>query len=171
MRRLATALMTVAIVLTIGATAYAGDMAITSFDSLPATFESGKTYTLNYSVLQHGVTPVDGDSSLIFTRVDDGETLVFEGEPTGEPGRYQVEVIIPAEGEWEWQVTQGPFAPQQMEPITVEPVSATAASPTPALPMVLTAVLLLAVLAATLLTVGRSAGQRANPARATARTN
>lgn len=171
MRRLGTVLMTVGLVLAMGATAYAGDMAITSFDSLPATFDAGKTYTLTYSVLQHGVTPVDGDSSLIFTRVDDGEQAVFEGEPTGEPGRYRVDVTIPVEGEWEWQVTQGPFAPQQMEPITVEPGATTAPSPTPALPMVVATVLLLAVLVAAWFIVRRSVEQRANPVRATAQTN
>jgi hypothetical protein len=161
LRKLATSLVTVAIVLTIGATAYAGDMAITSFDSLPATLESGKTYTLTYSVLQHGVTPVDGDSSLIFTRVDDGERLVFEAEPTGEPGRYQVEVTIPVEGEWEWQVTQGPFAPQHMEPITVQPGAATVPAPGSVLPTALTvAFVLVAVLAVVMFLTRRPAGSR-----------
>jgi hypothetical protein len=138
MRKLMFALMTLGLVVGLGPAALAGNMAITSFDSMPDEFVAGETYTLTYSVLQHGVTPVDGGSSLIFTD-DSGNIVTFDAEPTGEPGRYQVEVTLPSAGSWEWQVTQGPFEAQQMGELTVGAGApdATSSSPLTALKVLL----------------------------------
>jgi hypothetical protein len=107
--------------------ALAGNMAVTAFDSLPDEFEAGHTYTLSYTILQHGVNPVDvGESVLSFTNLESGEILTFEAVATGDPGRYSVEVTLPTEGSWHWKITQGPFEPHDLGILGVVPSSAAA---------------------------------------------
>jgi hypothetical protein len=171
MRKLATAVMTLGLMLAMSATALAGNMAITSFESLPDEFQAGTTYTLTYTVLQHGVTPVDGETSLVFTRADDGETAVFEGEPTDEIGRYTVEVTIPSEGNWEWQVIQDVFPPQDMGVITVAP-DAGAMFPGTSIPLGAAVALLgIAALLAAWSVIRRANAARPATARATTQAN
>jgi YtkA-like len=102
--------------------AIAGGWALTAFDSLPDDFEAGQSYTLHYTVLQHGNTPVDvGPSEVTF--VDDGgRAIIFEARRLGEPGRYTVEVTLPEGGTWSWSVSQGYFTAQDMGTVVVASV-------------------------------------------------
>ena len=112
MRRLLFAV-AVAVLLVVGAPAYAGGWAATSFDDLPSEFVAGETYELSYVILQHGVTPVDVDSTAVMLRSEaTGEELVFPASTAGETGRYLVEVTIPSSGSWSWEVSQDFFGPQ-----------------------------------------------------------
>lgn len=106
--------------------AQAGGWAITSFDSLPADFEAGKSYDLTYSILQHGKTPVDVGTSMVRIRDSLGAVTEFEAVPTGEVGRYTVSVTFPAAGSFMWEVTQGSFEAHQLGTIEVS-AAATAA--------------------------------------------
>ncbi len=127
MRKIATTLASVGFLWVLMPIALAGNMAITSFDSIPEEFVSGETHTLTYTVLQHGSTPVDvGQSVVSFTNADTGEVVSFEGRPTGETGRYTVDVKVPAEGNWTWKVTQGQFEAYDFGTISVESPTATA---------------------------------------------
>ena len=140
--------------------ALAGNMAITVFDELPEDFEAGTTHPLEYTILQHGQTPVDGaNSEVIFTDSDTGQVLTFAAEPTGEPGRYAVEVMIPSEGDWQMQVTQGPFEAHEFGTIAVAPAAAAAASSTGWMD-VLRFILPLAAIAAAALTIRAVARSR-----------
>lgn len=95
--------------------ALGGNMAITTFDSLPDEFVAGETYDLTYTILQHGATPVDvGNSTVVFTDGETGKKVVFEATATGQQGKYAVTVTLPSGGEWKWRVTQGQFAAHEL---------------------------------------------------------
>ncbi|MEX0864228.1 MAG: FixH family protein [Acidimicrobiia bacterium] len=124
MRKVFTILAVAGFVAAMMPSALAGGMAITAFDSLPDEFEAGRTYTLSYTILQHGVTPVDNANSMLaFTSVDSGQTITFQATATGDPGRYTVDVTVPAEGAWEMQVTQGPFEAHDFGVIEISPAA------------------------------------------------
>ena len=153
------------------ATALAGGWATVQLSSTPDGAEARAPWVVNLTVLQHGVTPVDGETSLVFTRADDGETAVFEGEPTDEIGRYTVEVTIPSEGNWEWQVIQDVFPPQDMGVITVAP-DAGAMFPGTSIPLGAAVALLgIAALLAAWSVIRRANAARPATARATTQAN
>ena len=89
------------------ATALAGGAA-TTIDQAPDEFQAGVGHEVTYTVLQHGVTPVEGETALVFS-LDDGEPLRFVGVPTGTPGQYVATVELPTEGVWLIEVDQAAF--------------------------------------------------------------
>jgi len=118
MRRTIIATATAALVCATAATALAGGWAVTTVDSLPAQFEAGTTHTIDYTVLAHGKTPVDaGDSIVTFQDADKNKPLTFEAINHGD-GTYTVEVTLPSEGSWEWEVSHG-YGAQTMGSIEV----------------------------------------------------
>jgi hypothetical protein len=152
MRKVFTILAVAGFVAAMMPSALAGGMAITAFDSLPDEIEAGRTYTLSYTILQHGVTPVDNANSMvIFTSAGD-ETVTFEATATGDPGRYRVDVTVPSEGAWEMRVTQGPFEAHDFGVIEISPAAANPAAG-PSWASVLMVVLPLAAVAAAWYTV------------------
>lgn len=120
MRRAITVVAGILVVGMLMPAALAGGWAITTFDSVPEEFEAGETYTLTYTILQHGRTPVDvDDPSVTFTPTGKGEPLVFEATHLGETGRYTVEVTVPTAGTWDWEVSQGYFESQDLGTLNV----------------------------------------------------
>jgi hypothetical protein len=119
----------------------AGGWALTSFDELPTEFEAGATYDLTYTVLQHGVNPVDVGSSEVRVTGADGRVATFAATRMPERGRYQVTVTFPDSGMWTWEVTQGEFGTHPLGPISVSasaaPVSAQASALAWLLPLAL----------------------------------
>jgi hypothetical protein len=120
MARYRIALVAMLALMAIPMAAFAGSWAMASFDQVPGEFEAGSTYDLQYTILQHGETPVDvGDSQVLI--VDSaGSTTAFDAIPLGQPGRYSVSITFPESGSWDWEVTMGPFASQQMGTIDVQ---------------------------------------------------
>ena len=116
-------------VLAIPLGASAGGWAIASFDEVPGGFQAGLTYDLEYTILQHGVSPVDVGITQVRILDADGAVTAFDATPTGETGRYSVSITFPESGTWQWEVTLGAFASQPMGTIEVTPaVNAVAAS-------------------------------------------
>lgn len=91
----------------VSATALAGGAA-TTIDQAPEGFHAGVGYDVTYTVLQHGVTPVEGETALLFS-LDDGEPLRFVGTPTETPGQYVAAVELPTAGAWLMEVDQAVF--------------------------------------------------------------
>ena len=103
--------------------ASAGGWAIASFDEVPGGFEAGATYDLEYTILQHGVTPVDiGDSEVRILDAD-GAITTFDATTAGETGRYSVSITFPESGTWQWEVTMGDFASQPLGTVEVTPAT------------------------------------------------
>jgi hypothetical protein len=95
-------------VVVMAGSALAGGWAVSTVDSAPDEYEAGVEYDIAYTVLQHGRTPIEGETALVFS--DGGPDLLrFIGTPTKAPGSYLAEVELPGAGTWTLQVDQGPF--------------------------------------------------------------
>lgn len=138
--------------------AHAGGWSLTVLDSGgaldPTANEAGITtgapFTIGFTVLQHGKTPVDGLTPRITATSATGETVSFNGQADGKPGHYVATLTLPTAGSWNWQIDAfGP--PTVMAPIVVtSPAlpSTTAPATTPvALPLAALAVALALVAA------------------------
>lgn len=91
---------------------------------------AGAPFTIGFTVLQHGKTPVDGITPRITLTSGAGERVTVFAEAEGGPGHYIATITLPAAGVWEWEVEAfGPIA--TMAPITV---AAPAPAPAPAVP-------------------------------------
>lgn len=137
-RRILVMTATMAALMALAGVAMAGGFAITTVDSAPDEFEAGTTYDIEYTILQHGRTPVDGVSTdLVFTPPN-SEPLRFAGSPTGVPGQYVASVVLPEAGVWDWAVDQGDFGLLSLGEVEVA-VPGEPASPTSAPAYLLTA--------------------------------
>ena len=128
MARYRIALIAMLAVIAIPTVAMAGGWAMASFDNVPAEFQAGSTYDLEYTILQHGQTPVDVGSSQIRFVDSNGTMVEVDAVATGEPGRYAVSVTIPEAGSWHWSVTMGAFGDHEMGTVVVTPAVAAAAA-------------------------------------------
>lgn len=148
MTKAITALFTATLVMALAGPALAGGWAVTSFEDLPDEFEAGNTYTLDYVILQHGQTPADSGASFVTFR-NGKESLRFDAINHGD-GTYTVEISIPSDGTWEWEVVSEGWGPQPLGSIDV---TAEAAGAGLDLMDVLKVILPLATVAAALLTL------------------
>lgn len=168
MKRLLTTLSALALTLALGAPAIAGGWAATTLDDLPPNMQAGTEYAIGYTIRQHGVTPVNvenmgGTTQIRITAPTGAKTLSYTGVQTGATGHYVAKVIFPYDGDWTWQVTQGPFEAQPLGVVKIapagsvdntpaQPAAAAAPAPQPAgpNPFLVTALLLASVGAAIL---------------------
>lgn len=111
----------------------AGGWATISLDDAPGEIHAGEPWTVGFTVLQHGVTPVHDLGKdlpivpkLAATNAATGERLEAIARRTKEPGHFTVEITFPGEGEWEWTIEPRPLAGDtRFEPLAVlPPVSA-----------------------------------------------
>lgn len=145
---LATLLALLLALLAFGA-AWAGGWAVISVEPLPDSVQPGQPFMIDFTVLQHGQTPMvglDPAPSLSFSSADE-QVWTFAAEEQAQPGRYQAEVTLPVAGSWDWQITAFTVT-QAMPPVQVADsqagqtaAAATAFTPTAALlpPLLLTA--------------------------------
>lgn len=108
----------------------AGGWAIVSLDELPGEVYAGETVTIGFTVLQHGITPVQNLGSdypveplLVATHKATAQRITVEAAPTEKPGHFLVDVAFPMGGLWLWSITPHPFAEQPLAPLTVQPES------------------------------------------------
>jgi hypothetical protein len=122
-RRLVTAVLAALALVALSVPALAKEGAVTKFDSLPASWHAGQTYSLGYTIRMDGVQPYKADRTEIIASSLDGKTnLVFPGVGDSTPGHYTAQVMFPAVGTYNWKVTQGSyFAPMPLEAISVQP--------------------------------------------------
>jgi hypothetical protein len=96
----------VASALVLSATASAGGWATVGFAPLPAGVGPGDTWNPEITVLQHGVTPLDGLTPTVTISGDAG-VETFTATPTGKPGVYEASVVFPEEGSWGITIESG----------------------------------------------------------------
>ena len=83
---------------------YAGGWAVITLDSLPTGVIAGEPFTVGFTVLQHGRTPMaDIEPAIIATSSGNGQVIVV-AEPDGKPGHYAATLTFPTEGDWEWTI-------------------------------------------------------------------
>ncbi|MEZ4518566.1 MAG: hypothetical protein R3C44_17680 [Chloroflexota bacterium] len=93
---------------------------------MPGEIQAGETYTIGFTVLQHGQTPVhelgEGypvEPVLFATNPVTDEHVQVDALPTKKPGHFETEITFPSEGEWKWSVTPRPFGEQDLGTLTV----------------------------------------------------
>ena len=128
MTRSRIAYVAILVVMSIPASALAGGWAMASFDDVPTEFQAGSTYDLEYTILQHGRTPVDVGTSQVRIIASDGTVTAIDAVALEETGRYAVSITFPESGSWQWEVTQGDFAAQEMGKIEVSAAATGAAA-------------------------------------------
>jgi hypothetical protein len=85
--------------LAVPATAGAGGWATIGFAPLPDDLEPGETWKPEITILQHGVTPLDGLSPTV--TIAGAETSdVFTATATGTPGKYVANVVFEQAGSY-----------------------------------------------------------------------
>lgn len=103
----------------------AGGWAVITLDALPTGVVAGEPFTVGFTVLQHGMTPMEDLDPLITGRSGDEKVMAF-ARPEGEPGHYSATLTFPSEGDWEWSIQA--FSMDQKMPALF--VAASAASVT-----------------------------------------
>lgn len=121
----------------------AGGWAVITLDDVPAAPRAGEPWSIGFTVLQHGQTPVhkldDGyngvmvEPTFVANNTASGERVEAVATPTEEVGHFTLEVTFPSEGEWQWTIFPAPLAGEtQFEPLNVLPALAAAPVAAPA---------------------------------------
>lgn len=125
MRRTTINLAAASLMVALASPALAGGWAVTTVDSMPAEFEAGTTYTIDYTVRAHGQTPVDAGASHLTFQQKGTKPLHFDAVYLGD-GKYRTEVTLPNEGTWAWEATHA-YGPQELGTIEVAAAGTTPA--------------------------------------------
>jgi len=112
--------LTVLLTLALAAPALAGGWAVTTLDSVPTDMQAGQTYSIGFTIRQHGVTPVDlADVSLTLTSPDGAKNVTVPAAREGATGHYLAKVTFPYDGVWSWSVNQDWFGPYSLGKIQI----------------------------------------------------
>jgi hypothetical protein len=123
--RLATAALTALVVVAgFGSPASAGGWAIGSIDAVPDA-HAGHTVDVGFTILQHGVTPVDlADDVGVELVLANGTVEFFPATNTGATGRYVSEVTFPSTpGGYAWNLRMGWFGTHELGTLDVASAS------------------------------------------------
>ena len=121
--------LTLFLALVIAVPVFAGGWAVITLDELPSNVVAGKPFTVGFTVLQHGRTPMSGIDPTVTAELSASEKVVVDAEPEGNPGHYVATLTLPKEGEWEWSI-QAFSMDQPMPVLTVAaPVAETVNPP------------------------------------------
>ena len=109
----------------------AGGWAVTSLDPFGQPV-AGRPVTIGFTILQHGVTPVqvEGAGIRVVQNGTTGEFFPAVHDGDGRVGHYTARLVFPREGTFTWLVEQGFFGPQDLGQITIAASSATPATGT-----------------------------------------
>lgn len=113
-----------ALALALSIPALAGGWAVITLDELPSGVIAGDPFTVGFTVLQHGRTPMTDLDPTILAESSAGEKFIVLAKPEGKPGHYAATITFPSEGDWEWKI-QAFTMEQKMPTLSVAaPVSA-----------------------------------------------
>jgi hypothetical protein len=101
------------------AAATAGGFATVQLSSLPAGTDAGGTWTPTLTILQHGVTPLDGLRPAIRITDSNGEITTFPARPAGTTGTYVADVRFPSAGMWRYEIWDGFSQTHTFSPVTI----------------------------------------------------
>ena len=121
MRKLVVVLVVFAVV--VPAAALAGGWATVGLSSTPKGSVAGKPWVVNLTVLQHGVTPLEGIQPHV--RITQG-TLArqFLARPTTKTGVYRARVVFPRAGLGRWSIWDGFSRTHTSKAVRVLPAAA-----------------------------------------------
>jgi hypothetical protein len=124
------ALSATALTLIVATSALAGGWASATMDTPPDDPGGpGQPIRIGFTLLQHGVTPVDwGEAQVVLTNDATGRSVTFNARPQGAVGHWVAEISVPAEGTWRYEVRHDlEIEMIDFDPITVGPAAAQAA--------------------------------------------
>ena len=154
----AAALMT----LLLASTVAAGGWASATLDQQPTDPGPGGTIEVGFTLLQHGVTPVDwGQPIVMLVNRETGQRVAADARQEGATGHWVAELTVPASGTWVLDMRHDlEIVPANFQPIAVgagaaAPHAATAATFQPALIGVGVLLGLLAIAGMAIVTVAR----------------
>jgi hypothetical protein len=105
------------ILLVLPATAHAGGFTTVGLDP-PAGVSAGDQWNATMTILQHGRTPLDGQTPVL--TITNGKTSKdFKAVPAGEPGVYRATVVFPSNGRWDVAVDHGWNVVHHFAPVDV----------------------------------------------------
>ena len=110
----------VVVALALGADADAGGFATVQLSSTPTGALEGEPWSVDLTVLRHGITPLGGLKPVL-TIVSSDEERSFPALPTGTRGIYHADVVFPAAGVWEWRIWDGFSQTHTYAPVEVAP--------------------------------------------------
>jgi hypothetical protein len=100
-----TLLAVIGALLALPAGASAGGWATVGLDLPPRDLAPGEPWEAELTVLQHGVTPLEGvQPRVIVQREGGGNARAFAARTTGEPGVYRASVVFASAGTWTYKV-------------------------------------------------------------------
>lgn len=94
---------------------FAGGWAVITLDELPTGVVAGQPFTVGFTVLQHGRTPMTDIQPTITANLNKETEFVIDAMPQGEPGHYTATLTFPKEGEWRWSIQA--FTMDQLMPM------------------------------------------------------
>ena len=118
-RALAAALLLLGLTLT---GAQAGGWATIVADSTnPPQPNAGEKFTFGFTVLQHGVTPVDwGQPLVMLVNGETGQRVTVEAHQSGAKGHWSAELTVPSAGSWTLDIRHDlEVVPVDFQPIVV----------------------------------------------------
>ena len=132
------------VTLTAGAAA-AGNYADVGFiDGMSEPPIAGEEREIRFSLLQHGVTPVDHGQVVLTATLPGADPLIFEAAPLGD-GEWLATILVPTAGDWQLRVTHSEFeTPAAVQMPVAEAAFSWHGSMLPIAAIALVAVLLLA---------------------------
>jgi cytochrome c2 len=99
----------------------AGGWAVITLDELSGEAEVGKPFEVGFTVLQHGIAPMEGLAPEISARnPDTNETFSTTAISEGEAGHYVAVLDFPSQGSWDWSIEAFTMN-QPMPQISVRP--------------------------------------------------
>ena len=109
----------IAAVLAVPTAASAGGWATVGFDPPPEGLAPGEPWQVDLTILQHGITPLDGVKPTVIVSSEDGEAASFPGRPTGKWGVYRATVVFESAGTWRYVVDDGFTARHSYPPVEI----------------------------------------------------
>lgn len=97
---------------------FAGGWAVITLDELPVQAAAGEPLTIGFTVLQHGRTPLAGQTATITAMLGKENQFAVAAKEEGKPGHYSATLTFPKEGDWDWSI-QVFTMDQPMPPISV----------------------------------------------------
>ena len=167
-RRVAATAAAAILTMLIASTAFAGGWASATLDSQPDDPGAGGTVVIGFTLLQHGVTPVDwGKPQAVLVDQETGQQVTAMARPDGAKGHWVAELNVPAAGSWQLEIRHDlDVVPVNFAPITVGGVQAAAPAEAPdaaaltAQPAVMLAIAFLGLLVMATIALGTLAWRR-----------
>jgi hypothetical protein len=100
------ALSATALTLILATSALAGGWANAIMDTPPDDPGGpNQPITIGFTLLQHGVTPVDwGTAKVVLTNQVTGQSVTVDAAPQGKVGHWVAEISVPADGTWTYAI-------------------------------------------------------------------